>query len=295
MPIENQNTGDDNMFNEREFIVKIIKDQILTVASDYSDHRRRSKYETAAELFWDSCMTDDGALTLGRMRFPDIRWFFGWMTFPCIYADTILLHQFYNDEYTLENSNMIENEISCEGPYFLDEVIIKKGDVAIDAGAYIGDWAALAAVLGGDVYAFEPSPMCYRICQDTAMLNKFQVIKEGLGETVSEKAINLKFPAGDFVTDTGDIPCHINTIDNFAENRGIHVDFIKSDIEGFERQLLRGASRTLLIDEPKLAIRTYHYPDDPQVLQDIVSKINPRYKFKHTRHTMFATTQRGAL
>jgi FkbM family methyltransferase len=282
------------MFNEKEFAIKIVKEQIKTVANDYSDHRNRSKYETAAELFWDECMID-GVLTLGKMRFPDIRWFFGWMTFPCIYADTILLHQFYNDIYNDETTAMLEDELRCEGPYFMNDVRVKKGDVVIDAGAYIGDFSALAAVHGGKVYAFEPSPMCYKVCQDTAMLNNFEVIKEGLGEAVSKKTINLKFPAGDFISDDGTIPCNINTVDAFALTRGLNVNFIKSDIEGFERQLLRGSVNALKNDEPDLAIRTYHYPDDPKVLQDIVTKANPRYKFKHTRHTMFATTQRGAL
>jgi len=52
-----------------------------------------------------------------------------------------------------------------EGTYFYvgpneEKIILKPGDIVIDAGSWIGDFSALAAHLVGDtgkVYAFEPS------------------------------------------------------------------------------------------------------------------------------------------
>jgi hypothetical protein len=66
------------------------------------------------------------------------------------------------------------------------------------------------------------------------------------------------------------------------------VDFIKSDIEGYERNLLLGAKNTLKKFAPKLAICTYHLPDDPQVLESIIKDANPDYKVVHLRHKLFA-------
>ena len=80
-----------------------------------------------------------------------------------------------------------------------------------------------------------------------------------------------------------------STLDAFVEANGItKIDYIKSDIEGFERNLLRGAQQTLKRLAPKLAICTYHFPDDPQVLESLILKANPNYTVVHLRHKLFA-------
>jgi hypothetical protein len=81
----------------------------------------------------------------------------------------------------------------------------------------------------------------------------------------------------------------ITTIDKFVEeNKLERVDFIKSDIEGAERDMLRGASNVLKTFAPKLAICTYHLPDDPDVLEKIIKDANPAYTVVHLRHKLFA-------
>ena len=55
------------------------------------------------------------------------------------------------------------------------------------------------------------------------------------------------------------------------------VDFIKMDIEGAEREALRGASRTLARDFPRLMLDSYHRLDDMQVLPAIIRQANPHY------------------
>jgi hypothetical protein len=42
--------------------------------------------------------------------------------------------------------------------------------------------------------------------------------------------------------------------------------------------MLKGAANTLKKFAPKLAICTYHLPDDPQVLESIIKEVNPDYK-----------------
>ncbi|GHS89510.1 hypothetical protein AGMMS49957_12890 [Synergistales bacterium] len=41
------------------------------------------------------------------------------------------------------------------------------------------------------------------------------------------------------------------------------MEFIKTDIEGYERHMLKGAAKTLKRFAPKLALCTYRLPDDP--------------------------------
>ena len=80
------------------------------------------------------------------------------------------------------------------------------------------------------------------------------------------------------------------TLDDFVrENNLPRVDFIKSDIEGFERHLLEGAQETLSRFAPKLAICTYHLPDDPEVLSGLIKKANPKYNIVQKRKKLFAS------
>lgn len=81
----------------------------------------------------------------------------------------------------------------------------------------------------------------------------------------------------------------ITTIDTFVlDNNLTKVDFIKADIEGAEREMLEGAKLTLKKYAPKLAICTYHRPDDPEVLEKIILDANPKYKIVHIEKKLFA-------
>jgi FkbM family methyltransferase len=78
-------------------------------------------------------------------------------------------------------------------------------------------------------------------------------------------------------------------LDTFVERNGIErVDFIKADIEGAERNMLRGATNILRTFAPKLSICTYHIPDDPQVLREIILEANPKYQIVERFRKMYA-------
>ncbi len=80
------------------------------------------------------------------------------------------------------------------------------------------------------------------------------------------------------------------TLDSFVrENNLERVDFIKADIEGFERHMLQGAQETLRKFAPKLALCTYHLPDDPQVLENLIKQANPNYNVVQKRKKLYAS------
>ena len=81
----------------------------------------------------------------------------------------------------------------------------------------------------------------------------------------------------------------VTTIDSFVEKHSLtRVDFIKCDIEGAERNMLRGAKNTLKTFAPKLSICTYHLPDDPEVLEKIIIDANPNYIVEHAYQKLYA-------
>ena len=79
------------------------------------------------------------------------------------------------------------------------------------------------------------------------------------------------------------------SIDEWVEENHIErVDFIKVDIEGAERLLLKGARKTILKFKPKIAISSYHYPDDPEVLKRIINSFNCNYQITEAKKIIYA-------
>lgn len=60
--------------------------------------------------------------------------------------------------------------------------------------------------------------------------------------------------------------------------------YIKADVEGGEKAMLRGASETLKRDKPRLNIALYHRSEDIFTLPLLINKINSEYEFHLCRH-----------
>lgn len=217
------------------------------------------------------------------------------------FMDTFLIPCYYNDNHNKDVIDHID-KYTREGAYgYIDkdikfDVSIEKGDIVIDAGAWIGDFAAYAASKGAEVYAFEPTPSLLPLLKETARLNRNKItpISEGLSEKKGKMMFNDNGGAafGNRFTNnrtkhTIQIP--VTTLDSFVEEYQLsNIDFIKADIEGDERLLLQGAKKVLREFAPKLAICTYHYPDDPQVLEGLIKEANPNYTVIQKRHKLYA-------
>jgi FkbM family methyltransferase len=222
-----------------------------------------------------------------------------------IFGDTFLFHHLFNDNYDKSIVEILDLFMP-EGPYgYKDgsfDVTVHKGDVVIDAGAWCGDFSAYSASKGAVVYAFEPTSSTFTWLLKTAELNKdcgkIIPIKCGLGE----KRENIDLFVGDtpLAGSNTIVPqrskhlnfienIEITTLDQFViENNVEKVNFIKADIEGAERYMLKGAVNVLKEFSPKLAICTYHFPDDPEILEKIILDANPKYKIVHLKKKLFA-------
>ena len=63
-----------------------------------------------------------------------------------------------------------------------------------------------------------------------------------------------------------------NCISLDAFLKDVKVDFIKMDVEGYERSILEGASQLLQQKQIKLSICTYHHNEDYDLLQQLLVK-----------------------
>lgn len=273
---------------EREICFNIIKNRIKEIKNN---NLNDSHAMMGVETFFNS-LVEEKFIKIKSIRFPDIRWFgdhgYQWRCFPAIYVDSMMLYHLFDSDYSERNAMIIE-DWKCEGPYEFEDVRVEMGDFVIDAGAYIGDWSAVAAAEGGKVYAFEPTPFSFNILKENAFNNHFNAINMALGsETAKTKIEQYSYPASNSINNNGTIDVDITSLDEFVIQEDICVDFIKSDIEGFERYMLLGASGVLRDQEPKLAIRTYHNEgEDRYVLPKLIRKINPRYKIINRPDTIY--------
>jgi len=221
------------------------------------------------------------------------------------FDETFLIPCFYNDKYEKEFVRFMDQRVIDGGLYGYSDgafnVTIEKGDIVIDAGAWIGDYSAYAASKGATIYSFEPDTRLYELLCKTRDLNKIDgedrifPVPKALGSRECKMNLSLDASAGggnslviDRNTNKTEL-VDVTTLDSFVEKYKLKkVDFIKADIEGGERDLLKGASHVLKTFAPKLAICTYHLPDDPEVLEEIIKEANPDYKIVHLRHKLFA-------
>lgn len=195
-----------------------------------------------------------------------------------------------------------------DGPYEEGSFSVKEGDIVIDAGANLGIFAINAAAKGASVYAFEPQAQLQETLKENIKLNgledRITVVPFGLssanGEMIFAEIDNMS-EIGRFASLTesqglkdsfsGCRTYSIRTVslDSWAKENAIeHIDFIKSDIEGAERDLLKGASAVMKRFQPKLSICTYHLPDDPEVLEKIILDANPGYIVSQRPKKLFA-------
>ena len=216
--------------------------------------------------------------------------------------DIFSSYLYCNDQYNEKLFDELE-PLLPEGLYGLVNdkvnVVVEAGDIVIDAGSCCGSFSAYASVKGAEaVYAFEPVAENFAYLEQTATLNRnIHPVNKGLSDENTSRDIFINpehFSGSSFLVKSGSgvKSAEVETVrlDDFVRENSIpRVDFIKADIEGFERHMLEGAQDTLRRFSPKLALCTYHLPDDPQVMADLILKANPKYNIIQKRQKLFAS------
>jgi len=236
--------------------------------------------------FLERKYSDRGCLNFGHFKLPKVYS----ITEKCSFIDQYLdiVYPFINRKY---------DRIEGEGPYFFDKVIVERGDVVIDAGANIGMFSAVAAALGGSVYAFEPLDYVReRFLELTAKLNKdIKIVPMALSNQsgIQKMKIDLRNIDGSSLIKLPkyykEVDIYSISLDEWVKLNGIKkINFIKADIEGAERLMLEGASFILKEYAPKLSLCIYHFDDDKKILKEIILKANPKYKIFYNWKKLYA-------
>lgn len=165
------------------------------------------------------------------------------------------------------------NQVLINNQYDISKDNI-QGKIIIDVGANIGDFALTCAALGAKkVYAFEPISDIYAKLQNNITNSKFDKtiipINMALGSTNGNVTLKYGGPSNQI---------KICKLDEFLH--GEKVDFIKMDVEGYEEDVLLGATNTIKKYKPILSFSAYHKPSDKTRLPDVVHSIRPDYHIK---------------
>ncbi|NQU56286.1 MAG: FkbM family methyltransferase [Rhodospirillales bacterium] len=154
--------------------------------------------------------------------------------------------------------------LSLVHPHRPDSLIgsfCRLGNVAIDVGANLGEWALpMAKAVGptGRVFAFEPVPHLAEGLDKTFRINGLahaRTVKKALGDKNGETAFifdedhtGMSSFIGSLAegTTTRELSVETVTLDSFVRNEGLErLDFVKIDVQGCEAAVLEGATDTL--------------------------------------------------
>lgn len=178
---------------------------------------------------------------------------------------------------------------------------VKDNFIIIDAGANIGIFSLFAHHLSpnGKVYSFEPntktSNILKRIVLENNLSNNIHIFQQALGEKKGEtklmktdaalETMNMLAERGllkgkeKFFTNSEKVL--ITTIDHLVEDEKIDkVDFIKIDTEGYEKNIIMGAKRTIQRFNPVISCSAYHFKNDKTEIPKLVQSISPNYKYR---------------
>lgn len=144
---------------------------------------------------------------------------------------------------------------------------IKKDDILIDGGAYVGDTILeiknQCGYLPEEIYAFEPdSSNLIQLINEflPEELRKIHPIAAGLYKEDTILRFNEFGNLGSSISENGN--CEIKAYALDGHEAFMNVSVIKMDIEGSELDALKGASKLIEKNKPKLAICIYHNNQD---------------------------------
>lgn len=196
--------------------------------------------------------------------------------YPSILKDHKFEVDFYGLRYAGNTSNSTDRLFfmfgGCERymlSLFRDYCNAQKSDglVFMDVGAHAGNHALFMSQYVKEVHAFEPNPIVRESMEANVKLNKIRNINiYSLGLSNVNELIPFYVPkkdhlsCGSFCSDHDErneyfADLEVRVGDDVVQEKVInHVDIIKIDVEGFERRVVEGLTKTMASSRPMVII-----------------------------------------
>ncbi|MEM9276109.1 MAG: FkbM family methyltransferase [Cyanobacteria bacterium P01_F01_bin.143] len=154
----------------------------------------------------------------------------------------------------------------------LFQTLIKDDDLVMDIGANIGCTSILFGELADQVISFEPSPTTFNLLQKNIQqsgLENITLHNYALGSSniTSQITYSPANRSGGFISNktrisTGHVTEKIEArrLDDIIDNLEIQkIDFIKIDVEGFEKEVIEGARNAIERFRPIIVLELNHW------------------------------------
>jgi FkbM family methyltransferase len=167
------------------------------------------------------------------------------------------------------------------------------GDITLDCGANVGVTVHEELAAGAEkIVAIEPGPEnleCLRRNYSSEIASgRVIVVPKGVWD--KDDFLTLRVDPKNSAADTfvlhreGTVDVEkvpLTTIDELVSELKLpRVDYIKFDIEGAEPRALMGAKQTLAKYKPRISIASYHNPDDPKVIPELIRAARSDYQMQ---------------
>lgn len=173
---------------------------------------------------------------------------------------------------------------------FQNIIRLSDEEVYMDLGAYDGDTVTEFINLSGGkykkIYAVEPSSKNYKkLKQNVSTINNNKIISLNCAVWKEDTIIQFAEKAGRqaSISDTGKEK-KARSIDSILE--GSECTYIKMDVEGAEREAIKGMENTVKKYAPKLAVSLYHKTPDIFELPLMIHRLDPSYRL-YMRHQLY--------
>jgi FkbM family methyltransferase len=152
-------------------------------------------------------------------------------------------------------------------------------DVVFDCGCAEGWFAFLNRQTAKKIVCFEPLPEYLPGLRKTFEENRrVEIVSAALGPQAGSAYLRRDWRGSSLTSDITDTVVNITTIDSYCSEKQCDVTYIKADLEGYELEVLRGATETIKRLRPKISITTYHKPEHPKEIEDFLKNLVPSYK-----------------
>lgn len=159
---------------------------------------------------------------------------------------------------------------------------LRPGDVAIDAGANVGDVTEIMAKTGATVYAFEPNPHAFKVlakkfagrpnvhCLNKAVLDHAERLRLYFHENARWNPVKwsngsslLSFKKN--VTAENSVEVEAVDLAEFIRSLGVPVKLLKMDVEGVECAIIEKLIDTGLVREIGYLVAETHEEGIPEL------------------------------
>lgn len=189
-----------------------------------------------------------------RTRFHRVRPGLWFAIDPCLEGEVAVL-AFYEESrasryiYPGALEAILERRVASR--YELGKLQVNPGDVLLDIGANIGEYAVVRSSIASTVIAVEGDSLAYSCLRLNARLHPnitpiqavlssedgqvdFYESPEGADSSIVQPSSYARL-----------VSRSSRSVDSLVDELGVQVDFMKCDVEGAEPEVLSGATRTL--------------------------------------------------